>query len=359
MSNTTVLVNGFSATCNTTIEDWNLCTPETCCLEQAQIFYIPSLAGNALYAAIFGLLLIAQLFFGIRYRTWSFVTWMSFGLVGELVGYIGRIMLHNNVFDFNAFLIYLIPLTIAPAFITASIYLCLARIIHIVDPKLEATRLKPMTYTKIFVTSDFISLVLQGAGGGLAATADDQAGSDTGINVMIAGLAFQVISIVVFIALCSDFAFRLWKQHSKPKMSSSLSLRTKAGNNDAYDEDTSTNARIRATRLFRLFILALALATLFILIRSSYRLAELQGGFNGKLANDEVTFMILEGPMIILAAVCLTGAHPGLAMRGLWSMKDLQRVSRGAASGTEKVQDLSSGNNSAEGLTMGHMRGEA
>ena len=38
----------------------------------------------------------------------------------------------------------------------------------------------------------------------MASGADD--GDDTGINIMIAGLAFQVASLAIFMMLCADFA---------------------------------------------------------------------------------------------------------------------------------------------------------
>lgn len=333
MSNTTALYQ----TCNLNITDSSLCTPETCCLAQGEINYLPSLGGNAAYAAIFGILLLSSLLFGIRYRTTSFTIWMSLGLAGEIVGYVGRVMLHNNIFDFNAFLTYLIPLTISPAFLTACIYLCLARIIYITDPNLAYTRLKPMTYTSIFVTFDVISLVLQGAGGGVAATADDKKGSDLGVNIMIAGLAFQVVSLVIFIALCSDFTWRLYRGSRYGPVMPNITV---TDNDSSYDPGNknyghvstgphaSTLDSVRCSKMFKGFIIALAVATVLILIRSSYRLAELQGGFNGALANDEVLFMILEGPMIILSVLLLTVFHPGfcLGKRGLWSMKAFQGV---------------------------------
>jgi hypothetical protein len=74
------------------------------------------------------------------------------------------------------------------------------------------------------------------------------------------------------------------------------------------------------TQLFMLTFLSLALwlATLFILVRSIYRVVELQGGFNGTVAGNEVAFMVLEGPMIILATFLLTIFHPGYAFGGQW-----------------------------------------
>lgn len=80
------------------------CTVGTCPLSCAQVEYVPTLAGNAVYAAAFGLLLIVQLWLGIKYKTWGFTVGMICGLILEVVGYAGRIMLHDNPFDFNNFI---------------------------------------------------------------------------------------------------------------------------------------------------------------------------------------------------------------------------------------------------------------
>lgn len=52
------------------------------------------------------------------------------------------------------------------------------------------------------------------------------------------------------------------------------------------------------------------------MIRCIYRVIELCEGFGGKLANEEVPFDILEGPMIIIATLMLTVFHPGIVFRG-------------------------------------------
>jgi hypothetical protein len=192
------------------------CTLATCSVkEYGQIQYIPNLAGNIAYLAIFGALTAAQIFLGVRFKTWGYLVGMICGGILEIVGYVGRLMLNNNIFDNNAFIIYLVGLTIAPAFYTASIYLCLGRIITV--HSIDLSMLKPKWVTVIFVCCDFFSLVLQGAGGGIAATADDddKSGKDLGINLMIAGLATQVASLAVFSAICSQFAWRVRKNPTR------------------------------------------------------------------------------------------------------------------------------------------------
>ncbi len=56
-----------------------------------------------------------------------------------------------------------------------------------------------------------------------------------------------------------------------------------------------------------------------ITIRCIYRVVELAGGFRSPAANDEPAFMVLEGPMIILAVGALTVCHPGPLFFGEWT----------------------------------------
>jgi len=149
------------------------------------------------------------------------------------------------------------------------------------------------------MTADFISLVLQGAGGGLAATADDNTGSDAGRNIMIAGVVFQVVALGAFMLLWGEFG---WRLHKTPESERDVRF-----------------IELRATKKFKWFTYALAAAVLLIFVRSVYRVAELQQGFDGPIAQDEVLFMILEGPMIFLAVSLLTILHPGFSFGGQWA----------------------------------------
>ncbi|KAI9830697.1 MAG: hypothetical protein M1826_004526 [Phylliscum demangeonii] len=269
------------------------CTLKTCPITDAEVFYIPSLGGNIFYAVVFGLLLLTQVFLGIRHRTWGFLVGMVGGLVLELVGYSSRAQMHFNPFLKSPFLAQIVTLTIAPAFISAAIYLCLSRIVVVYGEGLS--RVKPRTYSILFITSDFIALLLQAIGGAIASTANVGSTQQMGIHIMLGGLSVQVASLVFFMALSFEFGWRAFR------------------NQDRWDP---AHAALRQTRLFRAFLIALALATVVIFIRSVFRVAELSGGFRGKLANDQVTFMILEGAMVVTACLALTFFHPGLCFQG-------------------------------------------
>lgn len=62
-----------------------------------------------------------------------------------------------------------------------------------------------------------------------------------------------------------------------------------------------------------MYPIALGVATICIFIRSVFRSVELSEGFSGNLANNEISFMILDGVMIIIACICLTAFHPGMS----------------------------------------------
>lgn len=69
---------GFNVTL---LNDTNLCTLNTCPLILANFTYVPTLGGNVLFAAIFGLAFVAQIYFTIRYKTWGYGAAMLGGLV--------------------------------------------------------------------------------------------------------------------------------------------------------------------------------------------------------------------------------------------------------------------------------------
>ncbi|MCJ1309678.1 hypothetical protein MMC25_003338 [Agyrium rufum] len=275
-----------------------VCQLNTCSItEWGYIHYQPSVAGNALFLAIFFVILICQIYLGIRYKTGGTAIAMGLGLGTEILGYIARVLLHGDPFDRDYFLWYLITLTIGPVFIAAAIYLSLGRIVMMYGE--EISRIRPRNYTVFFLGCDVVSLVIQAAGGGIAASTPvtNQPLIDTGTHVLVAGLSFQVASLAAF-SLCSlEFLLRV-KKHPNLR------------NPEFTDVVKSTK--------FKMFLYSLFGATTFLFIRTVFRSVELSGGFKGKLANNEVEFMILDGVMVILASLCLTVGHPGLCFGQRW-----------------------------------------
>ncbi|KAI4188253.1 MAG: hypothetical protein L6R41_002251 [Letrouitia leprolyta] len=145
-------------------------------------------------------------------------------------------------------------------------------------------------YTWTFIGCDLLSLILQGAGGGTAASASTQSTQDVGSNLMIAGIVWQVVTLAVFALLGGIFFFRVLRNRSSLTPSANLVL-----------QDTK----------FQLFLGGLVLAYLGIEVRCIYRIAELAGGWKNDIMQNETEFIVLEGVMIVIAALALTAFHPG------------------------------------------------
>jgi len=122
--------------------------------------------------------------------------------------------------------------------------------------------------------------------------------NDTGRWIMIAGLLLQVVGLSLFLFVGGWFALSVF--------------RSKGNRNQKYYSVTTSF-------LFKAFLVGLFTATITIMVRSIYRCIELWGGFSGALfADHEVTFMILEPTMIIIACLLLTGLHPAWCFQGTW-----------------------------------------
>ncbi|KAL8813899.1 MAG: hypothetical protein Q9223_006842 [Gallowayella weberi] len=210
-----------------------------CVVSETIYGYRPSLGASGFFIAAFAACLGIQFFQGIKWRTWFYMGAMTIGCLGEVV---------------------------------------------------EHSRLVPRWYTWIFIGCDLFSLILQGAGGGIAASADTDSASDVGANLMLAGIVWQVFTLVVFAALAGDFILRV---------------------KGARSNLTLAAAELLQSTKFRLFTVGLVTAYLTILIRCVYRIAELAGGWKNDIMQNETEFIVLEGVVIVIAVFCLTAFHPG------------------------------------------------
>ncbi|KAF2403470.1 parasitic phase-specific protein PSP-1 [Trichodelitschia bisporula] len=271
------------------------CTKATCSIDDSIYHYLPSLASNSAFIAIFAITAIVHLIQGIRYRTWTFCIAMVLGTVGEAVGEGGRIMLYFNPFSDPGFKLQIVLLTLSPAALAAGIYLTLKHIV--ITFGTSFSRIKPNWYTYIFIACDIFSILLQGGGGAVAATAHDgdKEMLDIGNNLMIAGLAFQVFTLLIFGILAGEYFWRV------------------RGHKGTLNEAT---AKLRASRRFRCFLGAVAVAYVTIFIRCVYRVAEMSGGWGNPIMRNETAFTILDSLMCSLAAIALNVFHPGKCFQG-------------------------------------------
>ncbi|CCT69889.1 related to phospholipid-translocating ATPase [Fusarium fujikuroi] len=261
------------------------CTLELCPLESSILRYQPNVPANAIFIGVFGLSMALHIFQGIKMKTWGFMASMMAGCILEIIGYIGRLIIHDNPFDFIGFLLQIIMITIAPVFFSAAIYVLLSQVINFVDP--SVSRFSPKYFYWIFIPSDIISLILQAVGGAVSVVSTAQEDVKTGEDVSIAGLVFQVVTLLCFVALFIDYVIRASK----------------------------SPARYRLTKPILTFLFFLFLSTIFILIRCGYRIAELNGGYFSAIFRDEGLYIALESCMMCIAVLLLNAGHPGYAFK--------------------------------------------
>lgn len=260
--------------------DFSNCTHVTpdCPVHATLYGYRPSLGVNSFFAALFAVILVLQLGIGFYTRTWTYMLALTLGSFGELLGYIGRLMMHSNPWNESGLEIEICCLVLAPSFLAAGIYLTLKYIV--VTCGEEHSRLKPKLYPRFFIGCDIGSIAIQAIGGGIAASAGSGASRsllDTGDALIITGISFQVGTMLVFVALAADY----WRRRR-------CAVKTAARRQGFLDSwgrpldhaqqvaqrvDTTDNPH------FRFFVLAMSFAYVTILIRCIYRIHEMAGGW--------------------------------------------------------------------------------
>lgn len=118
---------------------------------------------------------------------------------------------------------------------------------------------------------------------------------------MLAGLAFQVFTMFLFVLASLDFAVRVLRRY-------------RVQGDQALDQTTSV-AAVRRSASFKLFLCALGLATACIFVRCAFRVAELSDGWEGPLMRDQALFVVFEGVMIFVAAAALAVFNPGFCFK--------------------------------------------
>ncbi|KEY71918.1 hypothetical protein S7711_09121 [Stachybotrys chartarum IBT 7711] len=264
-----------------------------------------TLGATATYAAIFGGFLTAQVPLTLRAKTWSYGAWLAAGTAFECIGYICRCVMSQNPWNYDAFVGQYLCLVLGPTLAAAAISLTFKHLV--IWFGVEYSLIRPGLYPWVFVGTDFISICIQAAGGGIASASTS--GSTLGNNLLLAGVCFQVVNMVFCGGLILAYVWR------RRRALSSGSART-------ADDYASTDSEVppcwqgsselvcRNGRNVRIFVWGLVVAYITIVIRCTYRIPEMTLGWGSTLMQNEATFMSLDGAMLIIACGALTACHP-------------------------------------------------
>ncbi|KAL5634202.1 hypothetical protein ACGC1H_006130 [Rhizoctonia solani] len=264
--------------------------------------YVPTEWVCVTFLALFGITTAGHLLQALLSRTKYMIPTLVLCGVGELLGWAGRYWGHVSPHNGDPFIMQTTSTIIAPSFMIAAMFLILPNIVN--ELGAEYSRMPARLYSMIFISADVIALVIQAAGGAMASIADTPDGAEWGGQIMLGGIVIQLVAVLLCTIL--DIRFVLRFALNRPAR-----LKT-------MDERRKHAGRIVAPRGIVWMLVGLAVATVFIIIRSIYRIVELTNGW-GTIISTEKWFNWFDGAPIVVVMFTFNVFHPGYLLRDLES----------------------------------------
>jgi hypothetical protein len=221
-----------------------------------------NLGASIFYTVFFTLCLIWQIVQAVRGKTISFSIFLAIGTGFEIMGYGARISMSpiGTVWNYNAFVIQLLMLILGPTLVAAAISVTFKWIV--VQEGVKYSLIKPKWYPWVFVGTDFFSIVIQAAGGGVsaAATGGDETNQqlvDVGSGLLVAGVAFQAANM----AFCGGLMVIYYWRYLKGEAATKRELDSSHERKSTWKPDTK----------FKKYLWAIIVAYVAVLIRCIYR----------------------------------------------------------------------------------------
>lgn len=220
-----------------------------------------------------------------RHRLWSFVTVPIAGLC-LIVGYALRCYSTQQHQNIPIFATTQSLIVVAPVILAAGNYIVLGRLMRAVLP---ATRRRvfgwftPKKLTWVYICADICTLNIQSSGVSLASSVGWVGPtSETGIKILLGGLALQVFTFSTYLALLVRFHM----------LARSLAIET-------------------APRGWFNVLKAVYISSVLIMLRCIYRMVEFTEGQGGYALTHEWLFWVFEGLFMIVALSIYSLWHPG------------------------------------------------
>jgi hypothetical protein len=248
--------------------------------------YMPSMGPAAVSLVLFTLCFVTLSVWMIWKRTWYMIP-LLVGCIMEIIGYGTRISLvSNSVGKIPLYASMNGCIIIAPVFNAAIEYVLFGRLMHAVGD--QYSLIKPKLVAWIFISCDIISFFIQAAGAGVLTTASTNLETaQTGENILLAGLAVNLVSFSIF---CLQLFYFDYRTRKSPPAFPSGGLCQKG---------------------WRQFLYIIYLSSSLVLIRQIYRVIEFSQGFTGYLAVHEVYFYVFDTLPIFAATAIYAIFFPG------------------------------------------------
>ncbi|KAJ0125392.1 Protein RTM1 [Diaporthe amygdali] len=257
--------------------------------------YDPSIAAACVFVALFSFTFVAHAVLLFRKRTRYFIPFLI-GIVCEILGYVARAVSAAETPNWHVvpYALQSLMLLIAPP-------------------------VRPEILTKVFITSDVLSFLVQSGGGGILTNAKTSSNIQLGENVIIVGLLIQLIGFALFISVTAIFHRRV-------------------------AQDTR-GRRLRHAVSWAKVLWILYGVSVLILIRSLFRVIEYIQGYDGYLQTTEVFLYIFDAALMFLVTFILAAFHPSAVMTvdeygNIVSPDGSQELGSFVSLGTHSVQKL-------------------
>ncbi|KAF4617560.1 hypothetical protein D9613_006420 [Agrocybe pediades] len=286
--------------------------------------YLPTRAIAIVMILLFGVATAIHLGQALKYRMYWLIPTVGLCGAGELIGWAGRLWSSIDPISRHPFEIQITCTIVAPTPFLAASFVIFGELIKRLG--FQYSRLGPKWYTIIFCTCDVISLVVQGVGGGIAATANTLKGANLGAHIMLGGIGFQFLIIILF----SLFALEYFYRYSRDvPVSKEVEIGSKILDSDSHST-TNIAGRYRGVITLRQKVMAYSLVftTTLLFIRAVYRLVELSDGWHGRIIEDQLLFNVLDATMIVLAMYTVVFIHPGYFLAEQPQLESFQMVTQ-------------------------------
>lgn len=287
---------------------YNLLNPRDSGFEDFKLwYYTPSIAAAVIFIILFLGLTGYHVFLLSKRRTWFCIPFVIGGFF-ENIGYIARALARNKKDSVAIYSTQSITLLLAPILFAASIYMILGRIVRLVHGE-KYSLIRVNWLTKIFVGGDIFCFMMQGAGGGLLASANTKASVDTGNNIILGGLILQIIIFLFFLVVAMIFQSRLSKHPTLESLEGPIGSSI-AGASGRLGQLT-----------WKKLMYGLYATSILITVRNLFRVIEYGMGWDSYLLTHEWALYVFDGLLMAgVLAICVIWYDPKIAKGNKKSM---------------------------------------
>ncbi|KAG8729763.1 hypothetical protein FRC11_008074 [Ceratobasidium sp. 423] len=204
------------------------------------------------------------------------------------VGLFLRLPFGSNPHQLGLYIAMDMFIVLSPCAFIATVYMLLGRLALHLDAD-EYLLVKSRIITKLFLTSDITTLLVQASGGGMSVM---ESLSDIGKKIFLIGLIVQLISFILYMGVFAVFLYRM--KVNRPEEC------TFPRNKAEFFSNWTTLAG------------AMVVSCIGILIRSMFRTIENSQGYHGYLATHEVYFYALDTLPLFIATLVFVITWPPL-----------------------------------------------